>query len=149
MKTTFDWIATHALHARKDDQKPNSVSIDLQKSKYNKKSGHKAEEFIAQKLTAQGYTICARNYQRRFGEVDIIAQKDDTVAFVEVKFRNNPLFDVGTIITRTKQKKMIAIAKYFMATHELDNCAIQFDVAFVFKINGQLSTEYIANAFCE
>lgn len=116
---------------------------------HNKAHGQHAEQFIAHTLEQEGYIICARNYQLRFGEVDIIARKGDTVAFVEVKFRNNPLFDMGTIITRSKQKKMIAVAKYFMAVHNLDNHTIQFDVAFVSKSDGILSTEYIANAFNE
>ncbi len=115
----------------------------------NKTRGQLAEQFIAHTLEQEGYTICARNYQQRFGEIDIIAQKGDTVAFVEVKFRHNPLFDMGTIITRSKQKKMIAVAKYFMSVHNLDNHTIQFDVAFVSKVGNSLSTEYIANAFHE
>jgi len=115
----------------------------------NKTRGQLAEQLIVHTLEQKGYIICARNYQQRFGEIDIIARKGNAVTFVEVKFRNNPLFDMGTIITRSKQKKMIAVAKYFMAAHNLDSHTIQFDVAFVSKNGNTFSTEYIANAFNE
>jgi len=114
-----------------------------------KQSGQLAEEYIAQQLVSEGYQIRARNYHKHFGEIDIIAQKDQTLAFVEVKFRTSPLFDMGTIITKSKQKKIIATAKYFLAAHSLDRYTVQFDVAFVVKKGNTFSTEYIANAFQE
>ena len=44
---------------------------------------NKAVEF----LKAKNYTILARNYHSRFGEIDIIARKQNTIIFVEVKTR--------------------------------------------------------------
>ena len=111
--------------------------------------GRQAEQYVAQQLQHKGYTICAYNYQKKFGEIDIIAQKDDRVLFVEVKYRRNPLFDMGTIITRSKQKKMIAVAKHFMAQQNLNEHIIQFDVAFVSQEHDRFASEYIANAFQE
>lgn len=112
-------------------------------------AGKQAEQYVAHMLTEKGYTICANNYQKQFGEVDIIARKDDVISFVEVKLRRNPLFDVTTIITRSKQKKMIAVAKYFMAKHNLVELTVQFDVAFVSQVHDRFESEYIANAFQE
>lgn len=112
-------------------------------------AGRRAEQYVAHVLEQQGYVVCAYNYQKQFGEIDLIVQKHDTVAFVEVKYRKNPLFDVGTIITRSKQKKMIAVAKYFMAHNNLTNHTIRFDVAFVSTEQNQFTSEYIANAFQE
>jgi len=49
---------------------------------------NKAVEF----LKAKNYTILARNYHSRFGEIDIIARKQNTIIFVEVKTRKNTAF---------------------------------------------------------
>lgn len=111
--------------------------------------GREAELFVGRMLEEQGYTICAYNYQKRFGEIDIIARKEDALLFVEVKCRNNPLFDVHTIITRSKQKKIIAVAKYFMMINNCDDCSVQFDVAFVTSEGNHFTSEYIPNAFHE
>jgi len=116
---------------------------------YSKAIGKKAEQYVAQVLRKQGYVIRAYNYQKKCGEVDLIAAKDDVVAFIEVKFRNNPLFDVSTVITRSKQKKMIAVAKYYMAQESLDHHTVQFDVALVSQTAGEMHCEYIENAFQE
>ena len=111
--------------------------------------GREAELFVGRTLEDQGYTICAYNYQKTFGEVDIIARKDKALLFVEVKCRTNPLFDVHTIITRSKQKKIIAVAKYFMMANNCDDCSVQFDVAFVTPEGNHFISEYIPNAFNE
>lgn len=111
--------------------------------------GRAAEQFVGAALEKQGYTICAYNYQKSFGEIDIIAQNEESLLFVEVKCRTNPLFDVHTIITRSKQKKIIAVAKYFMTVNNLNNHTAQFDVAFVMCSDNVFTSEYIANAFQE
>ena len=50
-------------------------------------TGRKGEDIAATFLTNQGYTIVARNFRTRFGEVDIIAQKSSIYYFTEVKAR--------------------------------------------------------------
>ena len=47
--------------------------------------GAQAEEFTAKWLEERGYTILDRNFFMRGGELDIIAQIEDTIAFVEVR----------------------------------------------------------------
>lgn len=115
----------------------------------NKKRGYQAEQFICDMLTKNGYTIFTRNYTIRLGEIDIVAQKEHQIYCIEVKLRKNPLFDIGTIITRSKQKKIIATAKHFMAAYQLDRHTIQFDVAFVSEKDNNFSYHYISNAFYE
>ncbi len=50
-------------------------------------AGRAGEEYTAGWLARQGYTVLERNWRCRWGEVDIIAQKGQTAAFVEVKTR--------------------------------------------------------------
>lgn len=52
-------------------------------------SGQKAEQAAAVYLGMRGYQIIEQNFRRPRCEIDIVAQKDDTVYFVEVKYRRN------------------------------------------------------------
>ena len=53
-----------------------------------------------------------RNYTVRGGEIDIIAKKNDCVAFVEVKTRKLDAFQSGEeAVTKSKQKRIIKTAK--------------------------------------
>lgn len=49
--------------------------------------GKKGEEIAARFLQKQGYRILERNFKKRYGEIDIVAQDQDTLVFVEVKTR--------------------------------------------------------------
>ena len=51
--------------------------------------GALAEEAAARYLASEGFTILARNYRLRVGEVDIIAERAEVIAFVEVKSRQS------------------------------------------------------------
>ena len=53
--------------------------------KNNKKTGAVGESIAAKFLEGRGFKILARNYRKKYGEVDIIAQKGKSVRFVEVK----------------------------------------------------------------
>ena len=94
-----------------------------------KQFGNDGEQYVAIKLEQQGYTIIARNYTKRFGEVDLIAQKDDTVIFVEVKTRRSAYIEPGQLISPTQQKKIIATAQAYIAEHDLTEHVLRFDAA--------------------
>ncbi len=115
-----------------------------------KETGIHGEQLVVDYLLKNGCEIVARNYTKRFGEVDIIAQDSDTLRFIEVKTRHNPLFDPAELISRAKQKRIIAVAKEFMAKHtETENVFCRFDVAFVITNSQKVTISYIANAFME
>lgn len=111
--------------------------------------GQKGEQLIADQLKQKGYTILARNYTKQGGEIDIIAQKDSTIAFVEVKTRYNPLFDSAQLIVPSKQKKLITVAKQYLTEHTKDDSYCRFDVALVEYKNGKEHITYIPDAFSE
>ena len=54
----------------------------------NTGSGRLGEQLTAEYLEEKGYEIVERNFKCRFGEIDIIAQNDRYLAFVEVKTRS-------------------------------------------------------------
>lgn len=105
---------------------------------------------MAQYLQKNGYTIITQNYRKRFGEIDIIAKKNDTLAFVEVKWRNNPLIDSAELIGPSKQKKIISIAKEFLSKHTHLEVICRFDVALIEqRTNKSINLQYIPNAFTD
>lgn len=120
--------------------------------------GDHGETIIANYLQEAGFTILVRNYRTSRGEIDIIAQRGDTISFIEVKTRKTIFFDISQVITPLKQKKMIHVAKSFISQHQsLDqqqfhNFVLQFDIA-ILEHNQENSQKnsgitYISNAFC-
>ncbi len=116
-------------------------------SMYRKAQGNVGEQLIARYLEKKGYTVIARNYQTRSGEIDLIAQKDDTIAFIEVKWRKNDEIDPTTVISYSKQKKIIATARHFIAHNDNDEIIYRFDVGIVCAKNDTPYISYISNAF--
>jgi len=115
-----------------------------------KKTGFEGEQLVVDKLLGEGYEIVARNYSRPYGEIDIIARNEAELLFVEVKTRCNPLFDPFEHLSRSQQKRIVTVAKHFLATHTGANSMIcRFDVAFVVAQHGKINIEYVANAFTE
>ena len=63
-------------------------------------AGRRGEQLAADHLAAKGWTILARNYRAGPKEIDLVARRGSTVAFVEVKTRTTrsggtPLDPVG------------------------------------------------------
>lgn len=84
---------------------------------------NKAVEF----LKAKNYTILTRNYHSRFGEIDIIARKQNTIIFVEVKTRKNTAFGFSAeFVDYKKQQKIMKTAQLYIN----DNFNAEFDYRF-------------------
>lgn len=80
--------------------------------------GEMGERIAAQHLLANGYRILARNWRKRAGEIDIVAQTGDTVAFVEVRSRRESIWgSAAESLTWAKQKRMLAMADEYAAEH--------------------------------
>jgi putative endonuclease len=70
-------------------------------------TGHKAERAAANYLIMRGFEILELNWRRPRSEVDIIAQKNGVVYFVEVKYRKTDNQGSGLdYITTTKLQRM-------------------------------------------
>ena len=95
----------------------------------NKKLGTYGEELAAAFLQREGYFVIHRNYTCPYGEVDIIAVKDNKVAFVEVKTRTSQLYGEGTeAVNGRKQRHIKNAASYF-----LSHCRRKYE-AFDFQV---------------
>ena len=69
--------------------------------------GRKGEKMVAEYLKSQGYTVIKRNYKDRYGEVDIIAEDCENLAFVEVKTRSENAIVSGLDAVDEKKKRLI------------------------------------------
>ena len=116
------------------------------------KVGKSGEDRVAAFLRKNGYKIIKRNYQCRYGEIDIIAETDEFIVFVEVKTRkaNSMITGVEAVDYRKQQRIMLTAEDYITKTL----CELQprFDVAEVTvskKADGtdNYSLNYIKNAF--
>lgn len=80
--------------------------------------GYAAEDLATAELLKRGYQIVERNYTTGFGEIDVIAQLDGVIYFVEVKSRDiHNYFFPATSITDNKRYQIAAVAKQWFATH--------------------------------
>ena len=85
-----------------------------------------------EELESLGYTIVARRYRTRFGEIDVIADDHGTIVFVEVKTKTDCTFsDPVESVTQQKQRRLVSMAEQYLAYHRLDNAPCRFDVAAV------------------
>ena len=111
--------------------------------------GKFGEDCAAKFLEEHGYTIVVRNFRIRSAEIDIIAQRDGTIIFVEVKARSNIRHGLPSeAVNLRKQKKIIEAAAVFLQDENFCDCACRFDVIEVFA-DGERVEEihHIENAF--
>jgi len=78
--------------------------------------GLRAERAASLFLRCKGYRILARRFCITGGEIDIIAQRGDTIAFVEVKLRAT-LLDAQTAIDNAKRQRMTRAARVWLVAN--------------------------------
>lgn len=94
----------------------------------NIKIGKSGETFAVSTLENNGYKILNRNYHCRFGEIDIIAQDEKYIVFIEVKSRRtNTKFAPFEAVDKFKQKKIIKTAMIYLSENSV-NLQPRFDV---------------------
>lgn len=113
------------------------------RGEHNRKLGAKGEKLACKYLKKHGYKILERGYKNPFGEVDIIAQREDTLAFIEVKTRLTDAFGAPSEAVNEKRKfKYLQAVKYYFSGRQID-CTVRFDIIEIF--NGEIN--HIENAF--
>ena len=98
--------------------------------KENKIKGQKYEVLAQNYLKQHKYSIIATNVSNFCSEIDIVAKKNDTYVFVEVKGRESTAFGAPyEAVTPYKQNKIRRTAQaYLKSKHLLDICDVRFDV---------------------
>jgi len=90
--------------------------------------GNKYEDKSVEILIKNSYKILERNYQNKYGEIDIIAQKDDEIVFIEVKYRKTNKFGYGyEAVDRKKLFKIVKLAQLYMQSKKYEKYKMRFD----------------------
>lgn len=83
--------------------------------------GRSAEAAAAQYLKRKGYKVRDLNWRTRWCEIDIVAEKDDIIYFVEVKYRRSTKQGGGLVyVTPTKLRRMSFAAQLWMSRQAYD-----------------------------
>ena len=113
-------------------------------------TGRFGEGVARRHLEDRGYEILDTNYRKRFGEVDIVARRNGTIVFAEVKTRHSSRFGTGLeAVDGRKQRQLARIAQDYLAARHLESAAARFDVvAVTLDHNDQsVNMDHIENAF--
>ncbi|MCF6129667.1 YraN family protein [Flavobacterium sp. AS60] len=109
--------------------------------------GKFGEELAVEFLQKNGYAIMETNWTFQKAEIDIIAQKDNIVAAVEVKTRSR--IDFGLPQDFVKPKKIQLLVKAvneYIVSNDLD-AEVRFDIIAIYKEEKTYKIEHIEDAF--
>ena len=93
--------------------------------------GSFAEGLAEKFLKDREYKILGRNYRKPWGEVDIIAEKEGIVIFVEVKASDSPApkgFEPEKRVNDDKIKRIKRAAQTYIQQNNLDDRSWQIDL---------------------
>jgi len=110
---------------------------------------HWAEEEAKSYLLAHGYRILAENYTVRGAEVDLIAEKDSVIVFIEVKQRRSGRYGTpAEMITAKKLARLRGAASLFVAeTFGRDDLPLRFDALLVTGDRTRYRLEHLEGIF--
>lgn len=113
--------------------------------------GRWGEEQAAAYLKKKHWKIIGLNYSTRFGEIDLIAENRQYIAFVEVKTRKSASFaQAREFVTRSKQERILAAAQLWLGANPCGK-QLRFDVVEVYAPEGMQTVhpeiQHIENAF--
>jgi putative endonuclease len=106
--------------------------------------GDKSEQLAYQYLLKQGLHVVDKNFRCKHGELDLIMRDQQTLVFVEVRFRQSNKYG-GALesITQKKQSRIIATTQYYLLINKI-NSPVRFDVI---TMSNDTDINWIKNAF--
>ena len=118
----------------------NLFSRETKKKTQKRELGDKGEDFFVKHLVKQNYKILDRNYLKKWGEIDVVAKKDNIIHFFEVKTvarnlvgRRSEFHDPEENVHRWKKERLSRTIESYLAEKKMpDNTVWQADVAAVF-----------------
>lgn len=109
--------------------------------------GKKGEDVAVDYLQKRGYVIVERNWTFHGYEIDIIAEYEDLLVFVEVKTRatknwGNP----EEAVSERRMRRMVESAGYYIDSHDIDK-QVRFDIIGIVWGGGNFDIEHFEDAF--
>jgi putative endonuclease len=112
-------------------------------------TGRTGEDAAARWYAERGYTLVARNWRCRLGELDLIAHRGGVLVFCEVKTRRGAAYGPGfEAVHARKRAKLRALADAFLIGEGVGASGMRFDVASVaLGAAGSTAVEVFEDAF--
>jgi putative endonuclease len=108
--------------------------------------GKNGEYQAAQFLKDNGYVICEQNWKLGKYEIDIIAQKEDTLVFVEVKTRNGFEIPADRIVLSQQKQRIMKSAHAYILRYNIV-LEPRFDLITIFGSGPQMRISHIESYF--
>lgn len=109
--------------------------------------GKKGEELAVDFLIKNGYKIITQNYRFQKAEVDVIAQKESTLAVIEVKTRSTAYFGNPEEFVNPKKIKLLTTAVDNFVTENNLDVEVRFDIIAIIKQKNTFQIEHLKDAF--
>jgi putative endonuclease len=112
-------------------------------------TGQIAEQNALGFLQSRGLELVEQNYRSKTGEIDIIMRDQDTLVFVEVRYRKTDRYGSGAeSVTAAKRRRIINTAKHFLMKKKYSDRPCRFDVISASgPANACMKLDWIKNAF--
>jgi putative endonuclease len=109
--------------------------------------GKFGEELAEGFLKQNGYTILETNWTFQKAEIDIIAQKENILAVVEVKTRSSIEFGLPQDFVKPRKIQLLVKAvNEYVVSNDLD-VAVRFDIIAIYKADKEYKIDHIQEAF--
>jgi len=96
---------------------------------YRQKLGSAGEKIAEKYLKDKGYRIKQKNFRVREGEIDLVAEFQDTLVFVEVKTRTSARFGPPEeAVDLKKRQKYSAVIEKYLEKNKIKNVIWRFEI---------------------
>ncbi len=110
--------------------------------------GKSGEDLAVGRLQSLGYRVLERNYRCPLGEIDLVAEEDGCLVFVEIKTRRGgSLGEAKAAVDPRKQRRITLVAQHYLKTQNRIEQRSRFDVVAVSLNQGRERIEVIRAAF--
>lgn len=112
-------------------------------------SGIDAEKATKNFFIKNGFSILFERAKTIYGEIDLIAQKQNLLVFIEVKFRKDGQLE-EELVSNIQKKRIMNACQFILSKNpQHQNKDIRFDVVICTNKNGKIELNHIENAFGE
>jgi putative endonuclease len=110
--------------------------------------GRQGERVAERWLHSRGWRVLQRRYRSGHRDIDLIAQRDELVAFVEVKARSGDVFgDPVEAVNWKKRNELVRSASTWIDRHGRPGEVYRFDVIGVLVSGQKVRVRHVENAF--
>ena len=109
--------------------------------------GKFGENLAVEFLKLHGYEVIETNWTFQKAEIDIIAQKENTLAIIEVKTRSSITFGLPQDFVKAKKIQLLVKAVNEYVTCNDLNVEVRFDIIAIHKEGEEFRLEHIEDAF--